>query len=94
MWHSLQAPTSDDYTICSGAPLSIQKIVDFVVDKYRLDPKCITVDNTLVRKPNIPVIFGDAQETTKKIGWANSMSIYETINSLIEFNTKNYDYIP
>jgi len=89
MWYSLQAPTPDDYTICSGAPVSIQEVVDFVIAKYQLDPNCITIDNSLVRQPNIPTIFGDSEETTSKIGWKNNLSVYETIESLIEFNKKS-----
>jgi len=88
MWHSLQASTSDDYTICSGAPLSIQEILDFVIAQYKLNPKCIKIDNTLVRQPNIPIIYCDPTETTQKIGWKNSISIFETIESIIMFNNE------
>ncbi len=88
MWHSLQSPVADDYIICSGDIISIRSIAETILAKYGLDTSCLKIDNTLVREPNIPVIFGDAKETEKKLGWRNQTSLFETIDKIIELEDR------
>lgn len=89
IWLSLQTDIPDDYIICSGSQIAIKDIVNFVLSEYKLDYYCIEINNSLVRQPNIEKIFGDSSETKQKLGWANSISINETIRSIIGFKNEN-----
>ncbi len=88
MWLSLQAKKADDYIICSGNPISIKEITEYILAQYSLSKSYIKIDDSLVRQPNIPIIFGDSSETTQKLGWSNTISIYETIKNIIGLQNK------
>lgn len=90
MWLSLQQNTARDYIISSGNPVSIMDITKYILKKFNLSEDVIKMDEALFQSPNIPIIYGDNTETIKILGWECNTSIYETIDSMIEFHIGNH----
>lgn len=90
MWMMLQSPILNDYVICSGKPLSIKEITEYVLSKFNIDKNKIKIDEKLFRLPNVEEIYGDNSKIKKDLNWKYNMSFYEVLDILIDEELKDY----
>lgn len=82
---SLEPDEPSDYIISSGKPVSIRSVAMTVLEKYNLNESYIVIDNSLLNTTVSPAIYGDLTETTRMLNWLPSITLSETIESIIKF---------
>ena len=89
MWLMLQQTQPKDFIICSGKPISVKKITEYVLKKFDIPFNMIKIDKDLFRFPNVPVIYGDNTQAKKELRWNYDMSFFEVLDLLIDEELKN-----
>lgn len=89
MWLMLQQEKPKDYIICSGKPVSLREIVDYVFDYLKIDKSKIVVEEELFRPTDIENIYGDNRRAKEELGWEYSRGFEEVLGLLIEEESQN-----
>ncbi len=87
-WKMLQQDKANDYVICSGKPISIREITEYVLEKFKISNDRIKIDKSLFRFPNVPVIYGNSDKARNDLDWKYDMSFFEVLDILIEEELK------
>lgn len=91
MWRMMQQDKLDDYLICSGVPISLQKFVQKVFNALDLDANDhLRLDTALLRSLDLEIIYGDNAKAKEELEWEYSYGPDELINQLIK---DEYDFI-
>lgn len=72
------------YNVCSGSGISLREIIAKITDYLNLKTK-ITVDNTLFRPSDNPVIIGNPSKIKSAVGWCSEINIDKSIDDCIEY---------
>ncbi len=91
MWRMLQLETPDDFIICSGKPILLKDIVEYIFDKLQIDKKLIVEDKSLFRPNEIEEIYGDSSKARDKLGWEYNLSFFDVLDLLIEEEIRAID---
>ena len=94
MWKMLQLDYPDDFLICSGNIISLEKFIEYIFLKLKLDKeKYIKIDKNLYRPVDLMKIYGDNSKAKNNLGWEYSLSNEELIDQLIidEYNYIQWD---
>lgn len=68
------------YNVCSGAPLPVRKILEWIVDEAGVEVE-VEVDPAKVRSEELPRIVGDPGRVKEDTGWRPEHDIEETVRS-------------
>ena len=88
MWKMLQLDKAEDFIICSGKPILLRDIVEYIFDKMSLDKKNIIEDKNLFRPNEIKSIYGDCSKTKDILNWKYNHSFFYILDLLIEEEMK------
>ncbi len=84
IWLVLQQDEPSDYLICSGDYMSLKVFIEKVFAQLGLDyKKYLKVDQSLKRKSDLPIIYGNNTKAKKHLNWDYNMTIDELISQLI-----------
>lgn len=84
MWLMLQQDNFKEYLICSGEVTSLKNIAENVFEKLELDfDKYVKVEQSLMRKVELDIIYGDNSKAKNELGWDYDFSTDELIDLLI-----------
>lgn len=89
MWLMLQQKTPKDYIICSGRPITLREIIEYVFDKMSISREKIVIDQSLFRPNDIKNIYGDNGKAKEELGWNYNKSFKDVLDILIEEELKN-----
>jgi GDPmannose 4,6-dehydratase len=85
MWRMMQQDKLDDYLICSGAPISLQKFVQKVFNALDLNADDhLRLDSGLLRSLDLEIIYGDNSKAKQELNWEYNFGPDELIARLIE----------
>lgn len=90
IWLSLQAKSPSDYVVCSGRPVSIRKVTEYVLNKLNVPLDRIKIDKKLFREPNVASVYGDNSKAKRELGWSYDLDFFQVLDMLIEEEKKNY----
>lgn len=90
MWKILQQQTPCDVLVCSGKPVSLRDIVEYVLKKLHINKNVIFESKELFRLNEIYEIYGDNSDAKKKIDWQYDLSFYDVLDVLIKEEIENY----
>lgn len=91
MWKILQYKNPEDFIICSGVPIKLRDIVEYVFDKLNIDKKLIVIDEALFRPNEINEIYGDNSKAKKLLNWEYEMSFFDVLDILIDEEMRKKD---
>jgi len=89
MWLMLQQKTPKDYIICSGQPISLRQIIEYVFDQLHVDKNKIIIDESLFRPNDIKNIYGDNQKSKKELSWEYNKTFFDVLDILIKEEIEN-----
>ncbi len=89
MWLMLQNSVPDDFIICSGQPILLRDIVEYIFERFNISKDKIFVDPVLYRPVEINEIYGDNSKIKQQLGWEYNYSFFEIIDILIEQEISN-----
>jgi GDPmannose 4,6-dehydratase len=89
MYLMLQQSVPSDYLICSGRSISLREIIYYIFDKLNIPYELCQIDDSLYRPADILDMFGDNAKAKSALGWAYDLSIYETLDLLLEEEMNN-----
>lgn len=69
------------YNVCSGTPVSIQYILDTILNLAKIDSSKVVVDPEKFRPVDVPIMYGDNSKL-KKLGWEPEFGIEETLRDM------------
>lgn len=84
MWRMLQIEKADDFVVCSGEPILLRHIVEYIFSKFNIDKDLIVEDQKLFRPNEIKRIYGDNSKAKQYLNWEYNYSFFEVIDILIE----------
>ena len=90
MWKILQQQTPCDILICSGKPVVLRDIVEYVFNKLHINKNLIFESKELFRLNEIYEIYGDNSDAKKKLDWQYDLSFYDVLDVLIKEEIENY----
>ena len=74
---------SGTYLLCSGRPVSIQYLLDCLIEISGLDVK-IEQDPSRMRAADTPVVYGNPQRAKDDLGWEVEISLEDTLKEIYE----------
>lgn len=81
----VRSKTPNDYVIATGETKSVEELVNYVFDKFDLDPdKYIRVSEELKRKEELWILKGDSSKAKKELGWTPEYNFESTIDDMIK----------
>lgn len=91
MYKILQHHEADDFLICSGNVMSLDDLINFVMQNLGLDRnKYVQIDPQLFRPVDLEEIYGDNNKAKNILNWNYNLSNENLINTLIE---DEYEFI-
>ena len=85
MWLMLQHHQPDDFIICSGNVMSLNDLIQKVMDELNLEKdKYIVSDTSLLRPVDLEEIYGDNTKAKTTLDWNYSMTNNDLIKQLIK----------
>ena len=76
------------YNICSGKSYNIKKMLDTLISYSTAEIK-VVVDETRIRKADVPVLYGDHSKFTAATGWQPKIPLEQTLKDILEYWRKN-----
>lgn len=73
------------YNVCSGVPVSIQKILEKLISISFCSNIQIQKDETKIRPSDFPLYYGDPQLIRKKTNWVPSISLEDSLSNIIQY---------
>jgi GDPmannose 4,6-dehydratase len=91
MWRMMQQDKLDDYLICSGIPISLQKFVQNVFNALDLNANDhVRLDSGLLRSLDLEIIYGDNTKAKRELNWEYDLDPEQLIAQLIK---DEYDFM-
>jgi len=78
------SPEPEDYLVCSGQSVSLRSILEYVLNKLDLDPRCVEIDKRLFRPAEIFDIYGDNSKAQQNLGWTYDLDFFNVLDMLID----------
>ena len=82
----LQHDKPEDFVIATGKTHSCREWLYFCQQKFQLDDRCITVDDSLKRPNEINVLIGDASKAKELLGWVPSCSFDQLVDKMCQYD--------
>ena len=72
------------YNVCSGVPRSAKEILEFLVEKAKVDI-CIEVDESRYRPSEVPLFIGSAAKIEKAVNWQPKRNFHGSLVETLEW---------
>ena len=89
MYLMLQQKTATDYLICSGQSITLREIIYYIFEKLDISRTACQVCSELYRPSEIEDMFGDNTKAKSELHWHYNLTIFETLDLLLEEELKN-----
>ena len=90
MWKILQQQKPSDILICTGKPILLRNVVEYVFNKLNISKNLIFESKELFRPNEIYEIYGENIDAKKKLNWHYELSFYDVLDILIDEEIKNF----
>lgn len=90
MYLMLQQETPSDYLICSGESKTLREIIYYIFKKLNISEGSCQVSSELYRPSEIEDMFGDNTKAKSELNWRYNLTIFDTLDLLLEEELKNY----
>jgi GDP-4-dehydro-6-deoxy-D-mannose reductase len=85
-WALLERGTPGEvYNLCSGVDWSIERMLNFLLSRSKLERIEIRPDPTLLRPSDVPVLRGSAERIQHAVGWTPRIPLEQTLVDLLEY---------
>jgi GDP-4-dehydro-6-deoxy-D-mannose reductase len=81
------------YNVCSGRAIAIAELVDGLVARARTRIE-VTVDPSLYRPHDAPLVLGDAARLASDTGWAPQVPLERTLDDLLAYWRRAVEHEP
>jgi GDPmannose 4,6-dehydratase len=89
MFLMLQQENPSDYLICSGQSITLRAIIYYIFNKLGIPESACEVSSELYRPSEIEDMFGDNTKAKSELNWQYNLTIFETLDLLLEEELKN-----
>jgi len=89
MYLMMQAEKADDFILCSGKPVQLRQIIEYVFEKLGIDKNLYKVSRELYRPADIENIYGDPGKAREKLGWNYSLTYQDLLDKLLAEELSN-----
>lgn len=89
MYLMLQQEKPEDYLICSGESITLKAIIYYIFNKLGIPESACQVSSELYRPAEIEDMFGDNTKAKSELGWQYNLTIFDTLDLLLEEELKN-----
>jgi GDPmannose 4,6-dehydratase len=90
MFLMVQKEVPSDYLICSGDTITLKEIIYYIFDKLKISASKCEIDSNLYRPAEIQNMFGNNSKAKFELGWDYDLSIYQTLDLLLEEEQQDY----
>jgi GDP-4-dehydro-6-deoxy-D-mannose reductase len=73
------------YNLCSGRTWTIQRVLDFYLDRSHANGISVQVDPARLRPSDVMVLEGDPSKIHKALGWQTEIPFERTLTNLLEY---------
>ena len=88
MWLMMQQDNADDFIICSGNGVALDKIIKLIFSKLFLSfEEHVVIDHSLFRPLELVTIYGDKTKSKNELGWNYNLTTENLIDQLIKDET-------
>jgi len=85
-WLLLERGTPGEvYNLCSGTEWSIERVLNFLIEKSTLPHIEIRQDVARLRPSDVPVLRGSRQKVESALGWRTTIPLEQTLTDLLEY---------
>ena len=85
-WLLLERGTPGEvYNLCSGGEWSIERLLNFLIEKSTLPHIEIRQDPARLRPSDVPVLRGSRQKVEAALGWRTTIPLEQTLTDLLEY---------
>lgn len=85
-WQLLERGTPGDvYNLCSGDDWSIERVLQFLIERSTVAPIAVRVDPARLRPSDVPILRGAAEKIEKAIGWRRTIPLEQTLADLLDY---------
>jgi GDP-4-dehydro-6-deoxy-D-mannose reductase len=85
-WLLLERGTPGEvYNLCSGLEWSIERLLNFLIEKSTLAHIEIRQDPARLRPSDVPVLRGSRQKVESALGWRTTIPLEQTLTDLLEY---------
>src|SRR5262252_800301 len=85
-WLLLERGTAGEvYNLCSGLEWSIERILNFLIERSTVPHIEIRQDATRLRPSDVPVLRGSRQKVESALGWRTTIPFEQTLTDLLEY---------
>lgn len=90
MYLMLQKDEADDYLICSGESIALRDLIYYIFKKLNIKQSACQINNDLYRPAEIQDMYGDNTKAKELLKWDYDLSIFDTLDLLLDEELKNY----
>lgn len=90
MFLMLQQEIPSDYLICSGQSITLRSIIYYIFEKLGIPQSACQISSELYRPSEIEDMFGDNTKAKSVLHWQYNLTIFDTLNLLLEEEIKNH----
>ena len=80
-----QGEPGEVYNLCSGRSWTIQRVLDFYLDRSQAKGIAVQVDPARLRPSDVMVLEGDPSKIHKALGWQTEIPFEQTLTDLLEY---------
>jgi GDP-4-dehydro-6-deoxy-D-mannose reductase len=80
-----QGEPGEVYNLCSGRSWTIQRVLDFYLDRSHVKGISVQVDPARLRPSDVMVLEGDPSKIHKALGWQTEIPFERTLMDLLEY---------
>lgn len=91
MYLMMQAEKADDFILCSGKPVKLRQIIEYIFSKLEIDMSCYKISKELYRPADIENIYGDSRKAQEKLGWNYRLTYKDLLDKLLAEELQNID---
>ena len=92
MYLMVQKEVPSDYLICSGETITLREIVYYIFNKLGISTMQCEIDSNLYRPAEIENMYGNNSKAKSELGWNYNLSIYQTLDLLLEEEQQNNNF--
>ncbi len=85
-WLLLERGTPGEvYNLCSGVDWSIERVLNFFIERSRARNIEVRQDPTRLRPSDVPALRGSAEKARTAVGWRPTIPLEKTLADLLEY---------
>jgi len=85
-WLLLERGTPGEvYNLCSGLEWSIERILNFLIERSTMSHIEIRQDPARLRPSDVPILRGSRQKVESALGWRTTIPLEQTLADLLEY---------